>query len=136
VVEVLPLVAISRLPQAPPGVAGIFSYRGQPVPAIDLTDLTTGQPARERLSTRIIIVRYSGSSGEAHLLGLVVENATETIHRDPEEFADPGLKVRTAPYLGPVLMDPRGNVQLVHEQRLLTPGMRELLFPERFIEVS
>jgi chemotaxis-related protein WspB len=135
VVKVLPLVAMKRLPQAPKGVAGILNYRGQPVPAVDLSELTSGTPASERLSTRIIIVHYSGPLGQNHLLGLVAENATEIIHRDPEEFADSGLKVRAAPYLGPVLMDTRGSVQLLHEQRLLPPAMRELLFSERALEV-
>jgi chemotaxis-related protein WspB len=37
VAEVLPLVAITPIPQAPTGVAGLFNYRGAPVPAIDLS---------------------------------------------------------------------------------------------------
>ena len=35
VVEVVPLLALKQLPQAPKGVAGIFNYRGRPVPAGD-----------------------------------------------------------------------------------------------------
>jgi chemotaxis-related protein WspB len=42
VVEVVPLLCLQRLPQAPPGVAGVFNYRGQPVPAVDLSQLTMG----------------------------------------------------------------------------------------------
>ena len=59
IVEVIPFLALKRIPQAPKGVAGLFNYRGQPVPALDLCDLTLGQPAREHLSTRIIIVKHS-----------------------------------------------------------------------------
>src|SRR2546421_10050690 len=68
VVEVVPLLELKRLPQAPEGVAGIFNYRGQPVPAVDLCALTLGQPARKRLSTRIIIVNLSGAGGGGHLV--------------------------------------------------------------------
>jgi chemotaxis-related protein WspB len=49
VVEVVPLLEMKPLPQAPRGVAGIFNYRGRPVPAVDLSALTLGQPASERL---------------------------------------------------------------------------------------
>ena len=49
-VEVLPFVDLEKIPQAlsapsapsqrPRGVAGIFNYRGQPVVAVDLCELT------------------------------------------------------------------------------------------------
>ena len=60
VVEVVPLLELKQLPRAPKGVAGIFKYRGRPVPAVDLCALTLGRPASERLSTRIIIVNQIG----------------------------------------------------------------------------
>ena len=59
-VEVIPFLNLRRIPGTPRGVAGIFNYRGRPVPAVDLCELTLGQPARERLSTRIIVVSYAG----------------------------------------------------------------------------
>ena len=57
-VEVVPLLGLRRLPQAPPGVAGVLNYRGRPVPAIDLCALTMGRPSRELLSTRIIVLQH------------------------------------------------------------------------------
>ena len=125
VVEVVPLLALKQLPQAPEGVAGIFNYRGRPVPAIDLCALTLGHPASERLSTRIIIVNFP-DAGANHLVGLVAEKATATLRKDARDFVEPGP--RTAPYLGPVLMDSNGPIQWVHEQRLLSEPLREVLF--------
>ena len=55
VVEVLPYVQIKRVPEAPGGVAGIINYRGEPVPILDFSEVALGTPAREYLSTRIII---------------------------------------------------------------------------------
>jgi chemotaxis-related protein WspB len=130
VVEVVPLVALKRLPQAPAGVAGIFSYRGRPVPAIDLCDLTLGHPAAERLSTRIIIIHYPDANGHHRLLGLVAEHATEMLRKDANQFVESGVKVAAAPYLGPVLMDSQGPVQWIHEQRLLSEPVRDVLFSE------
>ena len=135
-IEVAPLAGLRRIPEAPPGVAGLFNYRGQPVPVIDLGELTLGCPARERLSTRIILVRYAGRAGGDQPLGLIVECATEIIRRDPADFADPGLKPGLAPYLGPILMDDQGALQWIHEQHLLSEPMRELLFSEPNWECS
>jgi chemotaxis-related protein WspB len=129
VVEVLPLVELKRLPQAPRGVAGVFNYRGRPVPAVDLSDLTLGQPSAVRMSTRIIVVRYRSASRSNHLLGLVAENATETIRRDGKDFVDPGVKIGAAPYLGPILMDSHSRpIQWLREEHLLSEPVEKLLF--------
>ena len=42
--EILPMVQLKRIPQAPPGVAGAFNYRGVPVPVVDLAQLMLGRP--------------------------------------------------------------------------------------------
>lgn len=130
VVEVLPLLELKNIPQAPRGVAGLFNYRGQPVPAVDLCALTLDQPARPRLSTRIIVVKYSHAAGKNLLLGLIAEHATEMLRRDTKDFVDSGIQLGHAPYLGPVLMDGRGVIQWVHEHRLLSDKVHHLLFPE------
>jgi chemotaxis-related protein WspB len=131
VVEVVPLLALKKLPQAPTGVAGIFNYRGRPVPAVDLGALTLGQPASERFSTRIIIVNYPDDGGANHLLGLIAEHATETLRKDVKDFVDPGVKLGAAPYLGPIVMDGSRAIQWIYEHRLLPESVRELLFSER-----
>ena len=128
VAEVLPLVAVTPIPHAPGGVAGIFNYRGAPVPAIDLSQLALGRPARRRLNTRIILVRYPGDRGATHLLGLIAENATQTLRASPAEFKASGVTSPDAPYLGPVVMDTRGAVQKIELERLLPAGLREQLF--------
>ena len=130
VVEVLPLLELKKIPQAPKGVAGLFNYRGQPVPAVDLSQLTLDQPASERLSTRIIVVKYSDIAGKNLLLGLIAEHATEMLRRESKDFVDSGVQLGAAPYLGPVLMDGKGVIQWVHEQRLLSEKVRDLLFSE------
>ncbi len=135
VIEVLPLLELKSIPQAPRGVAGIFNYRGRPVSAVDLSELTLGQPAGERLSTRIIVVNYPDDLGCLQPLGLIAEHATEIIRREREDFVEPGLNLGAPPYLGPVLMDGQGTIQWVREQRLLPKNVRDLLFCET-IEAS
>jgi chemotaxis-related protein WspB len=130
VVEVVPYLALKKIPQAPRGVAGLFNYRGRPVPAVDLCELTLGHPAGERLSTRIIIVNYSSGNGRTHLLGLIAEHATEMLRKNADDFVPSGVNIDAAPYLGPVLMDSHGAIQWIQEQRLLSENVRALLFPE------
>src|SRR5450759_1803068 len=88
VVEVLPLLSIKQIPQAPVGVAGAFNYRGKPVPVIDVSEQALGRGARLHMSTCIIIVHYPDGNGTLHLLGLIAEKATEAVRLDPTDFTD------------------------------------------------
>lgn len=128
VVEVVPFLSLRRLPRAPQGVTGVFNYRGRPVPAVDLSELTLGQPAVERLSTRIVLVNYSDPQGRTCMLGLICEHATQLLRKDLEAFLETGVEIPAAPYLGPVLMDAGGPIQLLHHRHLLAEPVRELLF--------
>lgn len=130
VVEVVPFVTLRRLPQAPRGVAGLFSYHGRPVPVVDLSEWLTGQPAREQLSTRILVVNYLDGGGAERLLGILAERATEMLHKDPEAFRDAGVKVPAAPSLGPVLLDERGSIQWLDHQSLLPAGVAGQVFQD------
>jgi len=134
-VEIVPFLELKKVPQAPRGLAGIINYRGQPVPVLDLCELTLGRPAREQLSTRIIIVnpalgrREAASDSGAHreaspltgaragqLLGLIAEQATRVFRRDERDLL--GVGPGQAAHLGPVIMDEQGVIQLMQTARL------------------
>lgn len=129
-VEILPLVTLQDVPGAPRGVAGIFNYRGTPVPVIDLSDLLIGEPSGRRLSTRLIVANYPLASGGTRLLGLIAEHATETLRRSPDDAVPSGIVNDAAPYLGPVLPEPDGLVQLIDVSALLPPPVQRMLFVE------
>ena len=128
IVEVLPMLAAKKIPQAPPAVRGAFDFRGQPVPLVDLTQLALGHPVREQLSTRIVLVRHPDGRGGERLLGLLAEHVTETLRRDPADFRDAGIDSPGAEWLGPVVPHEGGLVQWVQVEQLLTPELQELLF--------
>ena len=127
VVEVVPLLDLKRLPHPVDGVAGLFNYRGQPVPAVDLRYITTGVPSAERLSTRIIVVNHESPAGKLQPIGLIAEQATETLQCDSSDFAEYPSRPGAAAYLGPILQHERGSVQWVYEQRLLPEPVRQQL---------
>jgi chemotaxis-related protein WspB len=128
IAEVLPLVGITEMPQAPAGVAGLFNYRGVPVPVLDLSQLTMGRPAKSRLNTRIVVVHYPDGSGGTRLLGLIAEKVTETVRRDRADFVTTGVTNDRAQYLGPVATDARGLMQWIDVESLLPASVRDVLF--------
>jgi chemotaxis-related protein WspB len=128
VVEVLPLVQITVIPRAPTEVAGIFSYRGRPVPLIDLRRLTLRRPARPKFSTRIILVADRGGDGSEQLIGIIAERVTETTRRSPADFKNTGFDNPATPYLAGVATTGDGLVQRLDVERLLPQATRAMLF--------
>lgn len=98
VVAVLPLLQLKHIPHAPAGVAGTFNYRGQSVPALDLSELALGTPAARSMSTRIILV----PAGPDRLLGIIAAGATQAIRIDPRDLVPSNVSSGQAPWLGAV----------------------------------
>lgn len=136
VVEIVPQVALKRLPSLPTGVAGVLDYHGAPVPVLDLSALTEGTPAGRRFSTRLILVRADHGPRPAVLVGLLAERATGTLRREPADFVDPGLSVPGAGYLGQITRDEEGFVQCVRLENLLAGPVSALLHPAPTTEAT
>lgn len=129
VAEVLPRLPLKPIAHAPVWVAGIFAHRGVLVPVIDLSALTFGAAAQARTSTRLVLVNYQPQPWlEARWLGLILEQATDTLRCDPAEFQPYGLDNPQAPYLGPVREDAQGLMQWIGVNDVLNDDVRTLLF--------
>ena len=132
VAEVLPRLMLKPIAHAPHWVAGVFAHRGAIVPVIDLSALTFGHPSQLRTSTRLVLVHYRlGGDRPPRELGLILEQATDTLRCSPHEFKAYGLDNAQAPYLGPVREDEHGLLQWIRVDDLLSDAVRELLFPEQ-----
>jgi len=137
VAEVLPRLTLKPIAQAPHWVAGVFAHRGAVIPVIDLSALTFGHPAQSRTSTRLVLVHYRPDAERAaQLLGLILEQATDTLRCAATEFKDYGVDNRQARYLGPVREDELGLLQWIRVQDLLEESVRELLFPSQPLSVE
>lgn len=130
VLKVLPSVRLRRLPKVPEYVAGVFQYRGEMVPVVDLSQLIKGHPAAAFLSTRIILVRQSGPSGQERVLGLLAERATESVDAGAVEIQSSGVAMPEAPYLGGLSATGGGMIQYVKVEQLLSEDLRNRLFVE------
>lgn len=130
VAEVLPRLMLKPIAQTPHWVAGVFAHRGVVVPVIDMSALTFGEPAPSRTSTRLVLVHYRpDAERDPQWLGLILEQATDTLRCAADEFNEYGLDNRQAPYLGPVREDALGLLQWIRVQDLLDDSVRALLFP-------
>jgi chemotaxis-related protein WspB len=139
IVEVVALAPMKRIPGAPQWIAGMVELRGAPVPAIDVSQLALGRPARHLRSTRLVVVRYradlasqdgaSDARGTGRLLALIVERATQTLRIERDRFSDSGVATPNARWLGPVAADEFGFVQWIDAQCMLDEDARALLFP-------
>ncbi|WP_434558483.1 chemotaxis protein CheW [Pseudomonas sp. Z4-20] len=137
VVEVLPRLSLKPIARAPSWVAGVFAWRGVVVPVIDLCALAFGQDAQARTSTRLVLVHYRHQAQQAaQVLGLILEQATDTLRCDPADFKPYGLDNRQAPYLGPVREDAQGMLQWVRVNDLLDESVRAMLFPTPPLELN
>lgn len=130
VAEVLPRLPLKPIAQTPDWVAGVLAHRGALVPVIDIGALSFGLPAPIRTSTRLVLVHYRLDPQRPDLLlGLILEQATDTLRCQPGEFQPYGLDNQQAPYLGPVREDAQGLVQRISVQDLLSEPVRALLYP-------
>jgi chemotaxis-related protein WspB len=112
--QVVPRVALSPVGGGPPGVAGVFVYRGRVVPVVDLHRLAGAGDCPLHLSSRIILVPHRAGGGEA-LVGLLATQVAEIREVAPE-------LAQAAPAesdLGPVLPDGHGVLHLLDPDRVL-----------------
>ena len=123
VVEVLPLVPARAIPRAPAYVRGVFTYRGQLVPLVDLGKRLADAPLRERLSTRVIVVACDPTevtgTPASFRLGIVAENVLAVRSTTASDASLAPLHVPDAPYLGRLLRIDDRTVQLLAVEHLL-----------------
>ncbi len=128
VLEVTPWVELAPVPQAGETVAGMFDYRGRAVPVIDLCRLVRGRTCAPCLSTRIILLSYGSDAGQQQILGLLAEQVTETVKRDVQAQQQRSQAVGAAPWLGDLIKDEEGLLQLIDIEGLLPKAMQDRLF--------
>jgi purine-binding chemotaxis protein CheW len=116
--ETLPLLPISHVFLTPPWLAGIFSLRGEIVPAIDLGVLLGLPRSLVGDDARIVVVERGARSA-----GVLVERLLElrTIDEAALEPPPAGLPAEVAAILRGIVATPTGTVRVLDLDALLSP---------------
>src|SRR5437763_5879965 len=105
--EVVPRVRLRPVGGAPDWLAGVFVYRGEVVPVIDLHRLAGAGECPGHLSSRIVLVPQPRPGGE-RLLGLLATQVADIREVGDGAGALPVLAADGRADLGPVLADGAG----------------------------
>jgi purine-binding chemotaxis protein CheW len=81
VVEVVRMVAITRIPRAPDVMEGIINLRGRVVPVINLRKRFGARPRPRDLDTRLLVARIGG-----RVIALIVDTVSEVLKLDAESL--------------------------------------------------
>lgn len=81
--EIIPIRGATRLPHAPPFVAGLMNVRGTIVTVLDLARRLGGEPVGSDAS--VVLVEHRGK-----LVGVAVDEVTEVLRLRPDEIDPPG----------------------------------------------
>ena len=127
VVEVLPVVALTKLHQTSEYFAGLFNYRGEIVPVIDVCQILQGYSCRPYLSTRIIIVHYLIGERPSSFLGIMAERATEIINYSDNKFVDSGINLNKSGSRGKIIVDEQGIIQCIGVESLVSESQSNFL---------
>lgn len=124
VVEVLRMVSVTSVPDAPEWVAGVIDLRGRTLPIVDLRTRLGLDHRPPDLDTMIVVVSRDGC-----LAGLIVDEAVEAITVPGDAIAPPdGLVGENHPLAG--IMNTDERLVLVVDVARLIGGLDELRVPD------
>ena len=111
--RVVPRVQLLPAPAGTRGLVGLFVYRGQVVPVLDLYRLAGAGDCPPHLSSRIVLVPYP--SGSDRLVGLLATQVAEI----RELLASPAENLESENGLGPPMVDGTGVLRVLDPDRLI-----------------
>lgn len=137
VVEALPPLAWRATPGVPDWVRGVFSYRGQLIPLVDVSLLLGATPSPDRMVNRVLIVRCARADKTGEWpVGLWVDCVLELERIDFDASGShPGFDTGAGRFLGPIAQTAMGQVQLVKPAEIFTPEQAAIL-TERLREAA
>lgn len=91
--EIIGMMPVTALPQAPSYIIGVINLRGKVIPIIDLRRKFAMAVTEPTERTCIIVVELTVAEGSTRLVGIVVDEVSEVIHVKARNIED-------APHLG------------------------------------
>lgn len=125
--EVLPRVELRPVGGSADWLAGVFVYRGDVIPVIDLHRLTGAGECPPHLSSRIILVPRTTPDGKEQVVGLLATQVADVREIRADEPRLAGVAAGGHANLGPVVADGNGTLRLMDPDRLLPAAAWEQL---------
>jgi chemotaxis-related protein WspB len=117
--EVVPRVRLRSLSGAPEWLAGVFVYRGDVVPVVDLHRLAGAAGCPPHLSSRIILVPCRFAAGAERLIGLLATRVDDLRELKPEGHPAPSMRAADQADFGAVYATGQGVIRLFDPDRFL-----------------
>jgi len=130
VIEVVPLIALRKVPLADKCIRGIFNYRGYPTPVVDLCQLFENRDCENSLSTRIIIIEYTALTGIKRSIGLIAEKITNVTSCEVSEMENSGIHQDQNDFLGLIYTHNTEMIQLIDTNKILPDSISNQLMSE------
>ena len=127
VLRIAPCAKLRSRPDAPPYIAGILNFQGEPVVVVDLSMLINHTPCARFFSTRIIIAKYSRAGNRQILLGLMAESVAAFMKKDHLDFVENVLKTPGINYLGKMFRAGDQLIQLVKVEDIVPAELENML---------
>jgi chemotaxis-related protein WspB len=130
VVEVIARPRLEPLAGKPDWFAGLFAYRGQVTPVVELGRLMGGDVRPPMWSNRIVVVRVPQPAAESDcetLVGLLVDRAAAEPMDEKTMTSTTGQPNRVVPW-GPTVLDNRGMFCAIELASILTPDRLAAVF--------
>ena len=86
--EIIGLMPITKMPEAPAYIRGIINLRGRVIPVLELRARFGMEPTPDNEQTCIIVVDLA-SHGRSGLMGVLVDSVSEVLDIKEDEIQDP-----------------------------------------------
>jgi purine-binding chemotaxis protein CheW len=86
--EIIKMMEITTVPQAPPCVRGVINLRGKVIPVTDLR-LKFGLPPQDATDETCIIVVEVAAGAKKTMMGLLVDGVSEVLNLQAKEIEEP-----------------------------------------------
>ena len=86
--EIIKMMEITTVPQAPPCVRGVINLRDKVIPVTDLR-LKFGLPSQDATDQTCIIVVEVAAGGRKTMMGLLVDGVSEVLNLQAKEIEEP-----------------------------------------------
>lgn len=125
--EILPMMWIHRVPEAPEYLEGMLNRRGAMVPVIDLAKRIGLQRDSYPPRTRIVLVNLKLTNHNPLSVGLIIDQVHDIHSFDESDHKEGVLNQEKTPFLQGVLVNGESMIQILIPEKMLTPEEQALL---------